>query len=213
MFAHIASKYDRRLLSTDCGAIAIFMPMPFFQISSMPASSTEICWHTIYTDICKPETLNIVLTATSDQHDISYHRGRMRGRRRKQKQGMFAQLNLYAIIALFIALIALGGGWYVSHRISTAEIDTLTQRNAVLTNAVETNERTIATIIADAAPLAATNQKLTHSIIATEMEQAASWNAIDALDLATDSDDAGIEKQANYAFAASISALRAASSN
>ncbi len=123
---------------------------------------------------------------------------------------MFAQLNLYAIIALIIAVFALGGGWYVSHRISTAEIDTLTQRNTVLTSAIETNEKTIAQMIADAATLAAANQKLSQSIMASEMEQASSWYAIDALDLASAGDDAGIEMRVNDAFSASISALRAA---
>jgi len=121
---------------------------------------------------------------------------------------MLAQFNLYAIIALIIVVIALGGGWYVSHRISSAEIDTLNQRNAVLTSAVETNEKTIQQMVADAQTLAAANQKLTHSIMASEMEQASSWNAIDALDLATDTDANGIEARANDAFARSINALR-----
>lgn len=121
---------------------------------------------------------------------------------------MLAQFNLYAIISLIITVIALGGGWYVSHRISSAEIDTLNQRNAVLTSAVETNEKTIQQMVADAQTLAAANQKLTHSIMASEMEQASSWNAIDALDLATDTDANGIEARANDAFARSINALR-----
>ncbi|AYD01723.1 hypothetical protein [Neorhizobium sp. NCHU2750] len=121
---------------------------------------------------------------------------------------MLAQFNLYAIIALIIVVIALGGGWYVSNRLKAAEIDTLTQRNAVLTSAVETNEKTIAQMVADAQTLAAANQKLTHSIMASEMEQAQSWNAIDALDLATDTDATGLEARANDAFAQSIQALR-----
>jgi CO/xanthine dehydrogenase FAD-binding subunit len=87
---------------------------------------------------------------------------------------MLAQFNLYAIIALIIVVIALGGGWYVSNRLKTVEIDTLTQHNATLTSAVETNERTIAQMIADAQAIAAYNSKLTHSIMASEMEQAAS---------------------------------------
>lgn len=123
---------------------------------------------------------------------------------------MFAQLNLYAIIALFIAVIALSGGWYISHRISSAEIDTLTQRNAVLISAVETNEKTIAQMIADAQVLAASNQKLTSRIVAAEMEHVEAWNAIDAFDLTTDSDANGMEARVNDAFAQSIDALRAA---
>ena len=125
---------------------------------------------------------------------------------------MFAQLHLTAIIALFIAVIILGGGWYVSHRISTAEIDTLTQRNVVLNSAVETNEKTIAQMIIDARTLAAANAKLSHDIMATEMEQAVSWNAIDALDLESTGDTAELEARANNAFAESIAALRMATS-
>lgn len=120
------------------------------------------------------------------------------------------QLHLYSIIALFIAVIVLGGGWYVSHRISAAEIDTLTQRNAVLTSAVETNERTIAQMIADAQTLAASNQKLTSRIIAAEMEHVEAWKAIDALDLESTGDTAELEARANDAFGDSINALRVA---
>lgn len=121
-----------------------------------------------------------------------------------------AQISLYLTIALSITAFVLGGGWYVSNRLKTAEIDTLTQRNAVLISAVETNEKTIAQMVADAQTLAAANQKLTDSIMASEMEQASSWNAIDALDLATDTDANGIEARANEAFSASIDTLRAA---
>ena len=123
---------------------------------------------------------------------------------------MFASLNLYAIIALLFAVIVLGGGWYVSNRISAAEIDTLTQRNAALTSAVETNEKTIAQMIADAQVLAAANAKFSHDVMKAEMEQAASWNAIDALDLESNGDTAELEARANNAFAASIDALRMA---
>lgn len=121
-----------------------------------------------------------------------------------------AQISLYLIITLFVFVLILGGGWYLSHRISTSEIDTLTQRNGVLTNAVETSERTIAIMITDAQVLAAANAKLTHSIMASDMEQAASWNAIDALDLASGGDAAALEALANDTFAASIDALRMA---
>ncbi len=120
-----------------------------------------------------------------------------------------AQLNLYAIIALIIAVIALGGGWYISHHISSAEIDTLKQRNAVLTSAVEQNERTIAQMIADAQVLAAANAKLSRDIMKSEIEQAASWNAIDALDLESGTGDAtGLETKVNAEFIKSIDVLR-----
>jgi outer membrane murein-binding lipoprotein Lpp len=82
---------------------------------------------------------------------------------------MFAQLNLYAIIGLIIVVLALSSGWYLSNRIKSAEIDTLTQQHATLTSAIETNERTIAQMIADAQTLAFANQKLSHRIMATEM--------------------------------------------
>ncbi|WP_313199940.1 hypothetical protein [Rhizobium sp.] len=124
---------------------------------------------------------------------------------------MFAQLNLYALIALIIAVVVLSTGWYVSHRISSAEIDTLTQRNATLTSAIETNEKTIAQMVIDAQVLAAANTKLTTSIMAAEMASATAWQSIDALDLESGVDDpTGLETRVNEAFAASIERLRMA---
>lgn len=123
------------------------------------------------------------------------------------------QLYLYTIAALVLAVIILAGGWFVSDRIASAEIDTLTQKNVTLTSAVETNEKTIAQMVAEARTLAAANQKLTHSIMASEMEQAASWNAIDALDLESDTGDtAELEARANSTFSVSVQALRLATS-
>ncbi|MBO0144030.1 hypothetical protein JZX87_23010 [Agrobacterium sp. Ap1] len=122
---------------------------------------------------------------------------------------MFAQFHLYAIIALIIAVVVLGSGWYISHRVSSAEINNLSQRNVVLTSAVEQNERTIATLIADAQVLAALNQKLTSRIGAARMEHVEAWHTIDALDLEFDTGDAAVlEARANDTFAASIDALR-----
>lgn len=126
---------------------------------------------------------------------------------------MLAQLNLYAIIGLIIVVLALSTGWYLTNRLTTAEIDTLQQRNATLTSAVEMNERTIAQMIADAQQLAAANQKLTSRIGAAEIETATAWQTIEALDLASGSDPTKIEARANEAFAGSIDALRMATGN
>ncbi|AYD00935.1 hypothetical protein [Neorhizobium sp. NCHU2750] len=122
---------------------------------------------------------------------------------------MLQQFTLYIILGLIAVIVILGGCWWYQSSRDAATIDTLKANNARLEDAVSTNEKTIAQMVADAQTLAAANAKLTHSIMATEMEQAASWNAIDALDLTTDSDASGIETKANDAFAASIDAIRA----
>lgn len=97
----------------------------------------------------------------------------------------------------------------MSNRLKSAEIDTLIQRNAVLTSAIETNERTIAQMVTNAQTLAASNQKLTSRIVAAEMEHVEAWKAVDALDLESDTGDAAeLEARANDAFAAQIQALR-----
>lgn len=123
---------------------------------------------------------------------------------------MLQSINLYIILGLIAVIVILGGCWWYQSNRDAATIDTLKANNIRLEDAVSLNERTIAAMIADALTLAAANQKLTHSIMASEMEQAASWNAIDALDLASGGDDTGIEARANDAYAASIQALRMA---
>jgi hypothetical protein len=126
---------------------------------------------------------------------------------------MLAQLNLYAIIALILAIIAVGGGWYITNRISQAELATLRQTNAVLTSAVETNEGTIQQMIVDAQVLAASNQKLTTRIVAAEMEFVDEWAAINALDLESDqalADTSELEKTLNETFQQSVDRLRTA---
>lgn len=124
---------------------------------------------------------------------------------------MLARLNLYAIIALIITVITLGGGWYITNRVNKAELDTLEQKNAVLTTAVETNERTIQQMIIDAQVLAASNQKLTTRIVAAEMEFVDEWAAINALDLESDqalADASQLENTLNDAFQQSVDRLR-----
>jgi hypothetical protein len=97
---------------------------------------------------------------------------------------------------------------YQSSR-DAATIDVLKANNIRLEDAVSLNERTIQQMISDAQVLAAANAKLSRDIMKSEMEQAASWNAINTLDLETDTGDAAeIEARANDAFAASIDAVR-----
>lgn len=123
---------------------------------------------------------------------------------------MLQSITLYIILGLIAIIVILGGCWWYQSSRDAATIDTLKANNIRLEDAVSLNERTIAAMIADALTLAAANQKLSHSIMSSEMEQASRWNAIDALDLATDSDACQIEARANDAFAASIRELRLA---
>lgn len=128
---------------------------------------------------------------------------------------MFPQIQIYAIIGLTVLIIALGGTWYVTNRIKTAEMDALQSRNAVLSTAVEMNERTIQQMVVDAETLAAANKTLTNRIVATELEHVEAWQAIDALDLNSDAamDDAtGLEGTINDTFVRSIHILRSATS-
>lgn len=126
---------------------------------------------------------------------------------------MLSTLNLYAIIGLFIAVLALGGGWYVSNRIKTSEIAALNAEKATLTESVEHQERTIEQMVRDAQVLAAANKQLTNRIVTSEMEFVDEWSAINSLDLASD-DVTGnadeLERTINDRFMASIEALGSA---
>lgn len=126
---------------------------------------------------------------------------------------MLAQIQIYAVIGLTVIIIALGGTWYVTNRIKTAEMDALQSRNAVLTPAVDLNERTIQQMVRDAQVLAQSNQKLTSRIVTTEMEFVDEWAAISALDLESDqavADLAGPKATVNDTFAKSIADMRSA---
>lgn len=124
-----------------------------------------------------------------------------------------AQFNLYLIIGLIALVIALGGGWYLNRSMDAATIDTLKANNVRLTDAVEQNEKTIAQMIIDAQVLAASNEKLTSRIIATEMEFVDEWSAINALDLESTDDTAELEARANDSFSKSVEALRTATTH
>lgn len=126
---------------------------------------------------------------------------------------MLTQINLYLIIGLFIAVLVLGGGWYLNNKIKTSEIAALNAEKATLTESVERQERTIEQMVRDAQVLADANKQLMNRIVTSEMEFVDEWSATNSLDL--ESDDATgnvdeLERVVNDRFMASIEALRAA---
>jgi hypothetical protein len=121
---------------------------------------------------------------------------------------MLNRINLYIIIGLFALLIALGGSFYAYHRISSSEIAALEQQTTTYRLAVESSEATIAKMKTDAELLAKANAMLTDRFIQSEADLAASWSAINELDLMTDADPPEAERRINEAFAASIDELR-----
>ena len=123
--------------------------------------------------------------------------------------GMLQSSTLYIFVGLIAVIGIMGGCWGYQSSRDAATIDVLKANNIRLEDAVSLNERTIQQMISDAQVLAAANAKLSRDIMKSEMEQAASWNAINTLDLETDTGDAAeIEARANDSFAASLDAVR-----
>lgn len=123
---------------------------------------------------------------------------------------MLQSITLYIFIGLIAVIVILGGCWWYQSSRDAATIDTLKANNIRLEDAVSLNERTIQQMVADAQTLAAANTKLTSRIAASEIENATTWQTIEALDLQSTGDDSGLEAKANERFSASIDAIRAA---